>query len=168
MLPTMCTMTLVPTTREYTSRHIIIHIFRLYILIRIYNTHTYIYTIYIIHIFIIKLHIHIIYIYNVGMRVQSIGTTFYTRDKKSRRVENQTRIHAHEYKHTHKPAPYRVFTRGHMGKMCSLPPLAPLDQCVSVRHLPMSQCQHYIGTSPCRPLRLCSMMHSAMLTISLV
>jgi hypothetical protein len=51
------------------------------------------------------------------------GTTFSYPREKTRRVENQTRTRTHGYKLTPKPAPYRVFTRGHAGKMCPLPSL---------------------------------------------
>jgi hypothetical protein len=51
------------------------------------------------------------------------GTTFSYPREKTRRVENQTRIHTHGYKLTPKPASYRVFTRGPAGKMCPLPSL---------------------------------------------
>jgi hypothetical protein len=33
-------------------------------------------------------------------------------------VENQTRTYTHGYKLIPGPAPYRVFTHGHVGKMC--------------------------------------------------
>jgi hypothetical protein len=51
------------------------------------------------------------------------GTTFSYPREKPHRVENQTRTRTHGYKFTPKPAPYRVFTRGHAGKMCPLPSL---------------------------------------------
>jgi hypothetical protein len=51
-----------------------------------------------------------------------IGTTlFHTYEKKIRQVDNQTRIRICEYKLTSKFVLYKVFTRGHMNKMCSLP-----------------------------------------------
>jgi hypothetical protein len=54
------------------------------------------------------------------------GTTFSYPREKTRWVENQTRTRTrtHGYKLTSKPAPYRVFTRGHAGKMCPLPSLS--------------------------------------------
>jgi hypothetical protein len=49
--------------------------------------------------------------------------TFSYPREKTRRIENQTRTRTRGYKLTPKPAPYRVFTRGHAGKMCPLPSL---------------------------------------------
>jgi hypothetical protein len=51
------------------------------------------------------------------------GITFSYPREKTRRIENQTRTRTHGYKLTPKPTPYRVFTRGHAGKMCPLPSL---------------------------------------------
>jgi hypothetical protein len=88
----------------------------------IYNIHTYKITY--IHIYIyIHTHTHI-YIYPLRVRgFAGTGITFSYPREKTHRVENQTR----GYKLTHKPAPYRVFTRGHAGKMCPLPSL-PVSQ----------------------------------------
>jgi hypothetical protein len=98
----------------HTYTYIYIHIYiYTYIYIYIY-TYTYIY---------IHIHIHTyIHIYThargyAGLRARV--QHFHTHEKKTRRVENQTRTHV--YKVTPKPAPYRVFTRGHVGKMCPLP-----------------------------------------------
>jgi hypothetical protein len=57
------------------------------------------------------------------MRVCGHGYNIFIPTRKTRRVENQTRTRTHGYKLTPKPAPYRVFTRGHAGKMCLLPSL---------------------------------------------
>jgi hypothetical protein len=107
----------------YIYTYIYIHT---YIHIHIY---TYIYTYIYIHTYIyIYIYIHIyIYIYTRA-RVcgfAGTGTTFSYPREKTRRVENQTRTRTHGYKLTPKPAPYRVFTRGHAGKMCPLPSLIP-------------------------------------------
>jgi hypothetical protein len=116
-----------------TSCHIIyIHTYT-YIYKYIYiHTYTYIYTYIYIHIhtyIYIYIYIHIyIYIYTRA-RVcgfAGTGTTFSYPREKTRRVENQTRTRTHGYKLTPKPAPYRVFTRGHAGKMCPLPSLVEL------------------------------------------
>ena len=71
-----------------------------------------------------------IYIYIYPLRVRGFagtGITFSYPREKTRRVENQTRTRTRGYKLTPKPAPYRVFTRGHAGKMCPLPSLVVED-----------------------------------------
>jgi hypothetical protein len=56
------------------------------------------------------------------------GITFSYPQEKTRQVENQTRTRTRGYKLIPKPAPYRVFTRGHAGKMCPLPSLLARPQ----------------------------------------
>jgi hypothetical protein len=63
----------------------------------------------------------VVYIYIYTRGFAGTGTTFSYPREKTRRVENQTRTDG--YKLTPKPAPYRVFTRGHAGKMRLLPSL---------------------------------------------
>jgi hypothetical protein len=70
-----------------------------------------------------------------------MGTTFSYPREKTRRVENQTRTRTYGYKPTPKPAPYRVFTRGHMGKMCPLPSLLHTPS-VARNQPPANACWH--------------------------
>jgi hypothetical protein len=81
------------------------------------HTYTYIYT---------YIYTHVCGYTGLRARVQY----FHTHEKKTRRVDNQTRTRTHGYKLTPKPAPYRIFTRGHAAKMCPLPSLttSPLSK----------------------------------------
>jgi hypothetical protein len=113
--------------------YIYIHI-HIYINIYTYiHTHTYIHTyIYIyIHIYIYTYTYIYTYIYTRAGVCGFAGTstTFSYPREKTRRVENQTRTRTHGYKLTPKSAPYRVFTRGHAGKICPLPSLVTTDEC---------------------------------------
>jgi hypothetical protein len=59
----------------------------------------------------------------VGMRVCGHGYNIFIHARKTCWIENQTRTYTRGYKLTSKPTPYRVFTCGHVGKMCMLPSL---------------------------------------------
>ena len=91
----------------------------------LYIIYVYIYTYTYAYIYIFLNIYTYIHIYPICMYagLWARGYNFFVHTRKNHRVENQTRTRAYGYKLTPKPATYRVFTRGHAGKMFSLPSL---------------------------------------------